>query len=791
MRTRNSFRRCSRVLVSALLALAVAVAVPIGIAPAQAQTASVLVLDSVQIEPNTPWTVSADGRSASRDGDFGRQESNFAAPASVPAAGVSMTWTLVATATVGNLATECDVRTPGFTATANPALHVAAFSPGPGKTDTKTVSIIMKPNSVAPGATATIRVGCFTGFSVEFRYKAAAAATTTAPTTTPSPRCGRAAISGGSGGSGEGSIRVVPGGDADIVFRSIEPVVRFGLRTQAVDLGTCEVALEVIDPPSNSRRAIVRPGAIVKVRARATEPTFPGETLQIQTRRVGQPTFGAENRRCPLPSCVVEFANRLAGAFEVKAVRFFNGEVVAESELVLLRWEEPETRKLRFDYTMPDRLVDRDGDMFVEYPDKKLYLVKPQDWFVDITVTDCPDPRKAGVKYSWTYSPAAGGAAKRLTVKPVKGCVFRAEFPGPGKQKSSGEGEFDVTVKAVANGEKYEGKERVAVQDLLVLGIGDSLASGEGSPEIRAPNTRWQSLQCDRSRSSYQALVAKRLEDLDRRTSVTFIHLACSGAKLIDHSPNNGVADGGVLDPYYGIDEVSMLRPQVEVGQSLSGGREVDVVLLSGGVNDLEFGNVAYECAKTVRGTALVGRGCGDVAYTEKAGVRHETLRAFIQARLATLPGSYKKLDDGLSNAFGASFPNNRFPGERVFITEYPDIWGPCQEVQLRVVGAVDLKREDLMFINDEARVPLNRAVGDTATALSWNPVSAPSFGSRGYCDEARWIVTGPESVDKQENINGGLHPNEAGHIAIGEGVEAAVRLKLYAGTGRARAPQF
>ncbi len=84
----------------------------------------------------------------------------------------------------------------------------------------------------------------------------------------------------------------------------------------------------------------------------------------------------------------------------------------------------------------------------------------------------------------------------------------------------------------------------ILVKDLLIVSLGDSIASGEGNPDIAwdlSPfatngvfNTpKWELEQCDRSALAGTALAAKRLENADPHTSVTFIHLACSGGRIV------------------------------------------------------------------------------------------------------------------------------------------------------------------------------------------------------------------------------------------------------------------
>ncbi len=131
-----------------------------------------LVLESVRPAAGVLWTISGDGKTATFTGPFGTQMSEFPAPEVVPAAGVTFTWTLTATASVSNLATECEVKGSGFVATATPGLHAAAFSPAPGQTNVMKVSITLKPASLSPGATAQLFVGCFSNYGFFFDYKA-------------------------------------------------------------------------------------------------------------------------------------------------------------------------------------------------------------------------------------------------------------------------------------------------------------------------------------------------------------------------------------------------------------------------------------------------------------------------------------------------------------------------------------------------------------------------------------------------------------------------------------------
>lgn len=91
----------------------------------------------------------------------------------------------------------------------------------------------------------------------------------------------------------------------------------------------------------------------------------------------------------------------------------------------------------------------------------------------------------------------------------------------------------------------------------IILGLGDSYASGEGNPDsptvwqtpkkpdwpprnttaasqLTVKPARWWSNRCDRSFYSYQNLVALRAASDNPHAVVAFVHLACSGAEVID-----------------------------------------------------------------------------------------------------------------------------------------------------------------------------------------------------------------------------------------------------------------
>ncbi|WP_141654970.1 hypothetical protein [Acinetobacter venetianus] len=109
-------------------------------------------------------------------------------------------------------------------------------------------------------------------------------------------------------------------------------------------------------------------------------------------------------------------------------------------------------------------------------------------------------------------------------------------------------------------------KEQIIVKDRLILGVGDSYASGEGNPDIPTVadpqkidnlaknnatriisgrwmkykdswvqiNAEWLDRQCHRSFFSQHILAGMKLASMNTKESITLIPLACSGAEVLD-----------------------------------------------------------------------------------------------------------------------------------------------------------------------------------------------------------------------------------------------------------------
>jgi hypothetical protein len=199
--------------------------------------------------------------------------------------------------------------------------------------------------------------------------------------------------------------------------------------------------------------------------------------------------------------------------------------------------------------------------------------VTPAFHAVRVALAAAQASSRAGISCDWKFTSAAKGTVDQSA--PCDSTVLFSEVPYP---EGGALEVLDPQGRRVA-------QEPIQVRDALVLGLGDSYASGEGNPDrpvrlARAPanadfdgfphasqglpvrktqpqiyldsmsdgvrddleyaaRARWTSPDCHRSQYSYQFRVALELALEDPHRAVTLIHLACSGAEAL-----NGVFRG-------------------------------------------------------------------------------------------------------------------------------------------------------------------------------------------------------------------------------------------------------
>ena len=310
---------------------------------------------------------------------------------------------------------------------------------------------------------------------------------------------------------------------------------------------------------------------------------------------------------------------------------------------------------------------------------------------------------------------------------------------------------FSLLVK-VKRGTQQVGKttERIEPRDLLIVSVGDSMSSGEGVPEIEGQPATWRQEPCHRSGLAGSALAAERVEDLDPHSSVTFLHVACSG----------GQTSRGLLEPFAGVTGGGSEPPQLSRVKSLAGDREIDAVLMTIGINDARFGAIGPLCIEVMD--------CWNQPMTDpQTGVFYNEMSNFLPVATGELEGRYARVAAKLDEMGVA-------PG-RVHLIEYPDAlhdqYGrPGSYSHLGVAG---FSRAESKFLYDSFMVPLNAAGAAAAGSYGWTRVFGidQAFRLHGLAApaSARWFNTISESEARQGDINGSLHPNRIGHGVIGD----------------------
>ena len=460
--------------------------------------------------------------------------------------------------------------------------------------------------------------------------------------------------------------------------------------------------------------------------------------------------------------------------------------------------EEPACRKpasvgggtaacLTLTYEMPERFgPDANGDQLIDYVTTAAQ-VAPKNWRVEFTVSKNGKPCDPKASYTWTVDSKAASFTK------TGACTFFHEFPREAK--------FAVEVTAGSD----LGSAEVVVQDWLIVGLGDSNGSGEGNPDVEAgmfAQAKWEDVRCDRSALSFEAKTALAIERADKKTGVTFVHLACSGASM----PN------GLTGTYRGINDPggAAIQPQLSEMGTLVGKREIDAVLLSVGVNDIGFGPMVVFC--------LDNDDCQNRNFPTPTSPKK--LKQVMAERLAALPALYKDLGD--------RFRKINIPANRIYISQYFDStrdkqgktcdplittvqWSkgelgaaktdpktgkvitPAQKTGVaKPSGGVQrFSKREAIFASQDVLEPLNLAVARAAKSNRWQLISgaAQSFHTHGYCSTEPWIVGVSESLSNQHDAFGTLHANKFGHDNVAGLALAELKPDLFP-RGKPRPPK-
>jgi hypothetical protein len=362
----------------------------------------------------------------------------------------------------------------------------------------------------------------------------------------------------------------------------------------------------------------------------------------------------------------------------------------------------------------------------------------------------------------------------------------------------------------------------LAARDVAQQAVDTATAAREAaqaSADIALGQLRpvWRDTRCHRSANSGQVRAAVELEEADPRTSVTLVHLACSGATIND----------GLLGPYAGVENPTPqdIPPQIDQAAALTAGREIDALVISIGGNDVKFSSIIKSCIKEepcyeppfapdpasqqivnaicsplTGGPALIAsqlqhpfNRCTDFFSSLPTGDASQ----FFEGGIAELPGLYAKLQAAIRDELST------LPAGRVYLTEYPDAthddaanlcgYDPRAPLAEQLANLPGVTLPETLWANTVVEGGLRDAMRTAAAVSDWHFVDGifDAFATHGYCADQHWLVRLTETFGIQGNVDGAVHPNADGHAVYRDRIASSLTRDLYVGgtVGSPRVP--
>lgn len=509
--------------------------------------------------------------------------------------------------------------------------------------------------------------------------------------------------------------------------------------------------------------------------------------------------------------------------------------------------------RARFTATMPDRFgLDADGDGLIDLPNTAEY-VQPG------VASACGAP--CAPVFTLHLDGGASTAVMGDAALPVlwyawvvtgeddRRFVRRGSSPQASFELAEGRYQVSLEVAAALPWGRAAGRSsrEVVVEDFLVVAVGDSFASGEGNPERPRDGglaAHWADAPGDpaaqaahaaahRSTAAWPSLAALALESADPATSVTFVSVAATKARVA----------AGLLGPQPGIVGAS----QIDQVAALVGDRQIDLLVVAVGGNDIGFARIVRGlvdadpladpvCYATDLENVLAAASDGDwnresaLRFALPWGLGCRAVPASGRARLPGLLGLPAELDR-LAEAMAT-----RLDPAAVYLAEYPDPTAAadgeaaCREIVGDVTPPLGFHEiDEAEMAAGRARVvgPLNQILAAAAGRHGWGFIGgvAAQFGAgHGYCasrpdygegtgrgEAAGLQLTGPAGTSRWYRhgasleaamaladpgvswwrtaaqsvvlqgpgdaweTTGTLHPNELGHLATARALLAAL----------------
>lgn len=320
------------------------------------------------------------------------------------------------------------------------------------------------------------------------------------------------------------------------------------------------------------------------------------------------------------------------------------------------------------------------------------------------------------------------------------------------------------------------------VRDMLIVGLGDSFASGEGNPDVpirfeasrrhlnlypkrerydAGGNAQWMDETCHRSLYGHQLRAALQVAVENPQSAVTFMGYSCSGASVeegilgpqayvdyVSRASSGGGAQAVTGDSKdtqlrWLLRELCIEKPKRDDGVWLCPGnkfrRNVDYLMLSIGGNDIGFSNLVAWATLRDNTSSTLAKFFGATVSASK----------FADNMRETLPSAYAKLARAIEMAVPLSNGDLGFDASRVVLTAYPDILedeagNVCaagvegqQEDFFPANQSLDLFQSWLVVTPDRLDAAhkqlqtLHNRMGELAEDHGWN------FAGRAYGDKA------------------------------------------------------
>jgi lysophospholipase L1-like esterase len=332
----------------------------------------------------------------------------------------------------------------------------------------------------------------------------------------------------------------------------------------------------------------------------------------------------------------------------------------------------------------------------------------------------------------------------------------------------------------------------IEVRDLLIAGLGDSIASGDGNPdrpvtlddegfcfrrflpsgnaEYYRPgrtgfrgdracdvdlsterdraewarlSARWMTPACHRSLYGYQLRAALALAIENQHVAVTFLPLACTGATinegLFNGQRSRELNCGGIACPTTTPAQLPLLRDLMARAQRGQTGRGLDLVFLTIGANDINFAGLIADIIIESRGERGLFTRAGIISTVDAA---QATLDKKLPDDFARLRATLKPLVNGaLERVVFVSYGNPALSPEG----------GPCPggrggfDVHPSFTVDGERLRRTATFVEDKFLPTLKAIMTCSARGACPSPADAmtfvdahqPAFAEHGFCARA------------------------------------------------------